>query len=73
MLNIVLTKEQTENLIGVKISNIDDIGYTVKDGDKIELPTEVGSTVIVDVLDSDLSDENKLTLVYESEEITVSV
>ena len=68
MLNIVLTKEQTKDLVGVKISNLDKIGYIIKDGNKIELPTEVGAHVVVDILDSVNIDENTIILVKSSEE-----
>ena len=68
MLNIVLTKEQTKDLIGVKISNLDKTSYIVKDGNKIELPTEVGAHVVVDILDSVDIDENTIILVKSSEE-----
>lgn len=68
MLNIVLTKEQTIDLVGVKISNLDKTGYIIKDGNKIELPTEVGAHVVVDILDSVDIDKDTIILVTSSGE-----
>lgn len=68
MLNIVFTKEQTKDLVGVKISNLDKTGYIIKDGNKIELPTEVGAHVVVDILDSVNIDKDTIILVTSSGE-----
>ena len=74
MLNLVLTKEQTKELVGVKISNLDKTRYIVKDGNKIELPTEVGANIVVDILDSvDIEKDTIILVTSSGEENTISL
>lgn len=74
MLNIVLTKEQTKDLVGIKISNLDKTRYIVKYGNKIELPTEVGANIVVDILDHvDIEKDTIILSKTSGEEITVGM
>lgn len=71
MLNIILTEEQTKDLAGVKISNLDNTGYVIKDDNKLELPTEVGAHVVVEILDSVDIEKDSIILVTSSGEESV--
>lgn len=75
MFGIVLTEEQAQYVTGIKIGNLDNINYTVKDGNKLELPTANGSTIVLDIMDNGdtVLQTNQVALVYSTGEIVINL